>query len=82
MSCALGSHISTLERDYHIGRRCGRYFLANLGHYFSANELASHPLSISNNLAVNSASLSADMLSNQQENEPKSGDEGLVIDVC
>ncbi len=31
---ALGSRISVLNQDYHLGRRCGRYFLATIGHTF------------------------------------------------
>ncbi|MGJ0579766.1 patatin-like phospholipase family protein [Xenorhabdus bovienii] len=31
---ALGSRISALNQDYHLGRRCGRYFLATIGHTF------------------------------------------------
>ncbi|MGG7668448.1 MULTISPECIES: patatin family protein [Yersinia] len=32
-SNALGSKIASLNRDYHLGRRCGRYFLATVGHW-------------------------------------------------
>lgn len=31
---ALGSRLSSLNQDYHLGRRCGRYFLATIGHTF------------------------------------------------
>ncbi|CDG22500.1 putative enzyme [Xenorhabdus poinarii G6] len=31
---ALGSSFSALHQDYHLGRRCGRYFLATIGHTF------------------------------------------------
>ncbi|MDC9581122.1 DUF6363 domain-containing protein [Xenorhabdus sp. PR6a] len=31
---ALGSRLSALNQDYHLGRRCGRYFLATIGHTF------------------------------------------------
>ncbi|WP_052044838.1 patatin-like phospholipase family protein [Candidatus Arsenophonus nilaparvatae] len=81
MSCALGSRASTLETDYHIGRQCGSYFLTSLKHYFSNDNLASYPYSIENNQVANPASLSAEIISNQQDEEPKSGDEGLAIDV-
>ncbi|WGL94681.1 patatin-like phospholipase family protein [Arsenophonus nasoniae] len=81
MSCALGSRAANLNSDYHIGRQCGRYFLTSLSDYFVANDLVSYPYSIENNQVVNSASLSADVISNQQDEDPKSGDEGLVIDV-
>ncbi|MEY4922388.1 MAG: hypothetical protein RLY17_1105 [Pseudomonadota bacterium] len=30
-SNALGSRVAALNRDYHLGRRCGRYFLATAG---------------------------------------------------
>lgn len=30
-SMALGSRVASLNKDYHLGRRCGRYFLATLG---------------------------------------------------
>ena len=32
-SRALGSKVSALNRDYHLGRRCGRYFLATVAHW-------------------------------------------------
>ncbi|CNI71844.1 patatin [Yersinia frederiksenii] len=32
-SSALGSRVAALNRDYHLGRRCGRYFLATVGHW-------------------------------------------------
>ncbi len=35
-SHALGSRISALNLDYHLGRRCGRYFLATVGHWLQA----------------------------------------------
>ncbi|MDC9589873.1 DUF6363 domain-containing protein [Xenorhabdus sp. XENO-10] len=31
---ALGSRLSALNQDYHLGRRCGRYFMATIGHTF------------------------------------------------
>lgn len=34
-SMALGSRVATLNKDYHLGRRCGRYFLATLGKWLS-----------------------------------------------
>ncbi|CAE1142337.1 patatin family protein [Serratia sp. Tan611] len=37
-SNALGSRLSSLNRDYHLGRRCGRYFLATVGHWLQAAE--------------------------------------------
>ncbi|MCW2256390.1 putative patatin/cPLA2 family phospholipase [Providencia alcalifaciens] len=37
-SSALGSRLSALNHDYHTGRRCGRYFIAALGHSFAMND--------------------------------------------
>lgn len=37
-SNALGSRIAALNQDYHLGRRCGRYFLATLGQWLSDAE--------------------------------------------
>lgn len=37
-SSALGSSIAALNQDYHLGRRCGRYFLATLGQWLSDAE--------------------------------------------
>jgi len=37
-SSALGSRIASLNQDYHLGRRCGRYFLATLGQWLSDAE--------------------------------------------
>lgn len=34
-SSALGSRLNALNHDYHVGRRCGRYFLATIGQHFS-----------------------------------------------
>lgn len=36
-SSALGSRLSSLNQDYHTGRRCGRYFIAALGHNFATD---------------------------------------------
>ncbi|PKH22575.1 patatin family protein [Enterobacterales bacterium CwR94] len=41
-SSALGSRVASLNQDYHLGRRCGRYFLATLGQWLSDGE----PLSL------------------------------------
>ncbi len=38
LSHALGSRIKTLNADYHLGRRCGRYFLATVGHWLLPRE--------------------------------------------
>lgn len=37
-SNALGSRIASLNQDYHLGRRCGRYFMATLGQWLSDAE--------------------------------------------
>ncbi|WP_293649204.1 patatin family protein [uncultured Pantoea sp.] len=37
-SMALGSRVASLNQDYHLGRRCGRYFLATLGQWLSDAE--------------------------------------------
>lgn len=37
-SMALGSRVAALNQDYHLGRRCGRYFLATLGQWLSDAE--------------------------------------------
>ena len=37
-SSALGSKISALNQDYHVGRRCGRYFIAALAQQFASND--------------------------------------------
>lgn len=42
-SNALGSRIASLNQDYHLGRRCGRYFLAELGQWLSDAEPLSQP---------------------------------------
>ncbi|MFG1173853.1 patatin family protein [Erwiniaceae bacterium CAU 1747] len=38
-SNALGSRIVSLNQDYHLGRRCGRYFLATLGQWLGSGQL-------------------------------------------
>ncbi|CAX58137.1 MAG: patatin family protein [Erwinia billingiae] len=37
-SMALGSRVASLNQDYHLGRRCGRYFLATVGQWLQENE--------------------------------------------
>lgn len=37
-SMALGSRVASLNHDYHLGRRCGRYFLATIGQWLSGQE--------------------------------------------
>lgn len=39
-SMALGSRLASLNQDYHLGRRSGRYFLAMLGQWLSDAEPA------------------------------------------
>ena len=36
-SSALGSRVAALNQDYHLGRRCGRYFLATLGQWLGGS---------------------------------------------
>ncbi|QKJ85731.1 patatin family protein [Paramixta manurensis] len=47
-SSVLGSRIASLNQDYHLGRRCGRYFLATLGQWLSEGDRESfirhHPI--------------------------------------
>lgn len=44
-SNALGSRIAALNQDYHLGRRCGRYFLATLGQWLNdGNRLTRRPV--------------------------------------
>ncbi len=37
-SNALGSRLGSLNQDYHLGRRCGRYFLATVGQWMAQPE--------------------------------------------
>ena len=37
-SNALGSRLGALNQDYHLGRRCGRYFLATVGQWMAQPE--------------------------------------------
>ncbi|WP_158781939.1 patatin family protein [Pantoea sp. BAV 3049] len=37
-SMALGSRVTSLNQDYHLGRRCGRYFLATLGQWLQESD--------------------------------------------
>ena len=39
-SSALGSRVNALNHDYHLGRRCGRYFLATMGQWLNDAEIA------------------------------------------
>ncbi|CAO95710.1 patatin-like phospholipase family protein [Erwinia tasmaniensis] len=41
-SMALGSRVSSLNKDYHLGRRCGRYFLATLGQWLGSDDSPAH----------------------------------------
>lgn len=43
-SNALGSRVVSLNQDYHLGRRCGRYFLATLGQWLGSSQL--HPKAV------------------------------------
>ncbi|MCW6538735.1 patatin family protein [Yersinia ruckeri] len=44
-SNALGSRIASLNQDYHLGRRCGRYFLATVGHWLLPKDNQLHEIS-------------------------------------
>ena len=37
-SMALGSRVASLNKDYHLGRRCGRYFLATVGQWLNGGD--------------------------------------------
>lgn len=39
-SHAVGSRVSALNQDYHLGRRCGRYFLATVAHWMLPHYLS------------------------------------------
>ncbi|MCK8318957.1 patatin-like phospholipase family protein [Erwinia amylovora] len=41
-SMALGSRVASLNKDYHLGRRCGRYFLATLGEWLNEDTQRVH----------------------------------------
>ncbi|MFD0706862.1 patatin family protein [Photorhabdus akhurstii] len=59
---ALGSRLPALNRDYHLGRRCGRYFLETVGHLFIGNKFS---LAKDNN-----DRLSDNILCQNEENSP------------
>lgn len=40
-SSALGSRVASLNQDYHLGRRCGRYFLATVGQWLGNSRISS-----------------------------------------
>ncbi|WP_067706848.1 patatin family protein [Erwinia sp. ErVv1] len=45
-SMALGSRVSSLNQDYHLGRRCGRYFLATVGQWLKESDTRLSPTSV------------------------------------
>ncbi|MFU9137191.1 patatin-like phospholipase family protein [Erwinia tasmaniensis] len=45
-SMALGSRVSSLNQDYHLGRRCGRYFLATVGQWLKERDTRLSPTSV------------------------------------
>lgn len=60
-SKALGSGAVALNRDYHLGRRCGRYFLATIGRWLLPREslgIAIKPLFLSHAALFNHKILS------------------------
>ncbi|SFN19107.1 Predicted phospholipase, patatin/cPLA2 family [Izhakiella capsodis] len=46
MSMALGSRVASLNKDYHLGRRCGRYFLSTIGRWLEGGEISLPPLPV------------------------------------
>lgn len=66
-SNALGSRIAALNRDYHLGRRCGRYFLATVGHWLLPRDQLEQSES---NGEKTSISLSRRMIQPQDINQP------------
>lgn len=51
-SMALGSRLASLNQDYHLGRRCGRYFLATLGQWLREADPAGRPRIVTPTAAV------------------------------
>lgn len=60
-SKALGSRIAALNQDYHLGKRCGRYFLATIGRSL----LRHSKQKMKNDVNVLSKSTPTDMISPQ-----------------
>lgn len=54
-SMALGSRLASLNQDYHLGRRSGRYFLATLGQWLSDAEPLARPIAVTPPAAVANA---------------------------
>ncbi|OON40036.1 patatin family protein [Izhakiella australiensis] len=40
LSMALGSRVASLNQDYHLGRRCGRYFLSTIGRWLEGGDIS------------------------------------------
>lgn len=66
-SSALGSRIAALNRDYHLGRRCGRYFLATVGHWLLPRDQLAQSEIHGEKTAI---SLSRRMIQPQDINQP------------
>ncbi|WP_145534243.1 patatin family protein [Yersinia thracica] len=66
-SSALGSRIAALNRDYHLGRRCGRYFLATVGHWLLPRDQLAQSEAKGEKTSI---SLSRRMIQPQDINQP------------
>ncbi|WP_050299478.1 patatin family protein [Yersinia frederiksenii] len=66
-SNALGSRVAALNHDYHLGRRCGRYFLATVGHWLLPKDPLT-PFDIKGE--KNTISLSRRLIQPQDINQP------------
>lgn len=55
-SSALGSRVSSLDEDYHLGRQCGRYFLMTIGSWLRDAQSQTSPVIIRPPLAAANAS--------------------------
>ncbi|WP_042568604.1 patatin-like phospholipase family protein [Yersinia intermedia] len=75
-SNALGSRVAALNRDYHLGRRCGRYFLATVGHWLLPQDHRDQAEINGENISI---SLSRRMLQPQDINQPD--DMAALIDI-
>lgn len=67
-SNALGSRVAALNQDYHLGRRCGRYFLATVGHWLLPRDAENSAESANDKTAI---PLSRRMIQPQDMNQPK-----------
>ncbi|CNH31664.1 patatin [Yersinia pekkanenii] len=76
-SSALGSRVAALNRDYHLGRRCGRYFLATVGHWLLPQDQQNQAEAHGGKSAI---SLSRRMIQPQDINQPDDMAELIDID--